>query len=522
MKPRHASHSIRLLAWVSSVVCSISVTDAAASPRSLERAMWTKVEAPPAAVARAAGVFVYDQARENCVVFGGRPVDDRGSSLEDTGLWSRDTWVPVAAEYGRRGYVTGVFDSRRRRTVVYGGSDGGFFFRDTWEFDGSAWTRQDTESPGHRNGHGLAYDSRRQVTVLFGGYDGFSWKDEVWEWDGDAWTQGCTEERCLASPRPAARSRSVFVFDEARGVSVLFGGVTKDGESFDDTWSWDGERWQELHPNDPPLARHSAAATYDPVSKRVLLFGGVAAGLQALGDFWAWDGKDWTNIAQTSMPFARHGAGMAWHARDRRGILFGGSASGQAADVWEFKLLGSPCETREDCHDGLCVKHACSTEPGLILGEGGGSSSEGGSSNEGGGPNEGGRANEGGRSNEGGSPNEGGSSTGGESSSGTGGVAGQATGGGSASSAAITGGAGQGGKEATTNEGGVGVTSGTSAMGDGVAGADAAHALAQDPPEARRNFYSCAFSGLSNAAGGSAATVLAIFVGWRLRRRRRG
>lgn len=359
--------------WLGVFLWSLAHTNQAlAQGSAVQSATWTTVMAPSSAIARAAHVFVYDEARENCVVFGGRPVDDHGTSLDDTGIWSGSTWVPVAARYGFRGDVTGAFDSRRQVTVVYGGTDGLSFFADTWEFDGSGWTRRMGVSPGILRGNGLAYDSRRNVTVLFGGYNGPVWKDELWEWDGSTWTRSCREEPCSVAPRPAARAHGAFVYDGARGVTLLFGGG-RDGQTFDDTWSWDGERWQELHSAHVPPARASAAATYDPVSKQVLLFGGLAAGLQELNDFWAWDGQDWTPISQASAPFARHGAGMAWQTKDRRGILFGGSAGGKETDAREFKLFGTACTTSEDCHVGNCVQGRCPSGPD-VAGMGGGAS----------------------------------------------------------------------------------------------------------------------------------------------------
>jgi hypothetical protein len=367
--------------WVAFSVASASPSQAqpvTTTNIAIESANWTPIAAPSVATARAASVFIYDEARQNCVVFGGRPVDDRGRSLGDTGIWSGATWVPVAAEYGHRGYVSGVFDSLRQRTVVYGGTDGLALFADTWEFDGSAWSRRAVGSPSGRSGNGLAYDSLRGVTVLFGGDNGRSAKADLWEWDGSAWREGCTAPPCIDAPHPAARAGAVFVYDKARNVSLLFGGA-QDGQAYDDMWSWDGVGWNELHPPHVPPARAHAAATYDPVTKRVLLFGGLAAGLQELGDFWAWDGHDWSQIAQTTMPFARHGAGMAWHAKARRGILFGGSAGGKQTDAWEFQLFGTRCATSDDCHVGTCVQGACPTDPSAPGSAGAGDPAAGGS-----------------------------------------------------------------------------------------------------------------------------------------------
>jgi hypothetical protein len=48
-----------------------------------------------------------------------------------------------------------AYDSRRRRTVLFGGHDGENVFGDTWEWDGRRWTLQAGVPPRRRadNGH---------------------------------------------------------------------------------------------------------------------------------------------------------------------------------------------------------------------------------------------------------------------------------------------------------------------------------------------------------------------------------
>jgi hypothetical protein len=42
---------------------------------------------------------------------------------------------------------------------------------DTWEWDGSTWTRVATTGPSPRAGHTMVLDSARNRVVLFGGLD---------------------------------------------------------------------------------------------------------------------------------------------------------------------------------------------------------------------------------------------------------------------------------------------------------------------------------------------------------------
>jgi hypothetical protein len=362
------------LAWIASgLALACSEESAHVLPSELrqsltqEMAEWTPLAISIMASSRAFHGAVYDPVLENILLFGGRHAAESRASLGDSGLVSGTIWAALSSPYARRGYVSGVFDAERARVVTYGGLDVGLLtgvsrFAETWEFDGSSrtWALANSASlPGRRSGYGLAYDSRRKVTILFGGFDRLL-TDELYEWDGAVWTRACATEPCRSSPRPSARALSVFVYDEARGVSLLFGGSGATG-LLGDTWSWDGARWTLLEPAVSPEPRDSGAATYDPVSQRVLLFGGALADGREAADFWVWNGGEWSPIAQTKTPLNRRGGGLVWDARRRRGVLLGGTTEGEVTDAWTFVLTGSPCKRTEQCHVGACVQGTCSS-----------------------------------------------------------------------------------------------------------------------------------------------------------------
>lgn len=388
---------ICLLASGLALACSAEPSEAPSSKLrqgvAVEVAVWTRLALPAVATGRAFHGAVYEPSLESILLFGGRDGDDAGASLDDSGLASGAAWSALSSTYARRGYVRGVFDSARGRVVTYGGLNvalitGVSNYAETWEFDGSAssWARSSSGSlPGRRSGYGLAYDSKRKVTVLFGGYDQ-SWMDDIHEWNGTAWTKACTTSACKSGPRPSARSLPVLVYDEARGVSLLFGGNGSKG-LLDDTWCWDGVGWTLLTPADAPSARHSSAATYDPVSQRVLLFGGAVDDAREAGDFWAWNGDVWSSIAQTTTPLDRRGGALVWDVKRRRGVLLGGASEGQVTDAWTFVLNGSACRETSECHVGACLQGTCSAPPDN---EGGGGSGSGSRSGTGGGGGSGG------------------------------------------------------------------------------------------------------------------------------------
>jgi hypothetical protein len=75
-----------------------------------------------------------------------------------------------------------AYDAARQRVVMSGGNGVGQFLRDTWEWDGVVWIRQDTAtSPPLLREHAMAYDAARQRIVMFEGSPGSS---------ADTWLHG--------------------------------------------------------------------------------------------------------------------------------------------------------------------------------------------------------------------------------------------------------------------------------------------------------------------------------------------
>jgi|GEM_PF-5891909 len=129
------------------------------------------------------------------------------------------------------------------------------------------------DCPSPREGSAMAYDEARGVTVLFGGYDGAHLND-TWTWDGQTWTK-------VAPPgdSPSPRVYSAMVYDKARGEIVLFGGVHMGSETFSDTWVWDGAAWTlAADEGAGPSDRSDHAMAYDSAAEVVVLFGGPHGG----------------------------------------------------------------------------------------------------------------------------------------------------------------------------------------------------------------------------------------------------
>jgi len=175
------------------------------------------------------------------------------------------------------------------------GAVGAYASNDTWTWDGTTWTKQQpATSPPPRAGAKMAFDPVRRVVVLFGGNDadGDPLRD-TWTWDGHSWTKHD------AVPAPPARDQASLAFDPAVGKVVMFGGEVRtgiDSRYYSDTWLWDGDSWEQATGEASPPARHDAGMVFDEARGVLLLYGGSAEP-KDLNDTWTWDGKTWTLVA---------------------------------------------------------------------------------------------------------------------------------------------------------------------------------------------------------------------------------
>src|SRR6185503_8107256 len=112
-----------------------------------------------------------------------------------------------------------------------------------------------------------------------------------------------------------------MAFDAERGRVVVFGGSATTESAFDDTWEFDGARWERFTAAGPAGRVHHALQ-YDPVAHAVVAFGGFAPRGAEFGDTWAWNGTRWSRIAQDVAP--RTHARMAFHERLGALMLIGG------------------------------------------------------------------------------------------------------------------------------------------------------------------------------------------------------
>jgi hypothetical protein len=296
---------------------------------------------PPVASLSAA---VYDRARNRVVLFGGisstpRPDRSRATTVEDLWEWDGTRWEIRQAPNGPgpRDHHAMAYDVARRRTVIYGGTlgTGQGWATGTWEWDGQRWHFVDASQPGPRGHHAMVYDSIRHRIVLFGGSDAGRSFGDTWTWDGAEWKK-------LSDEGPGPLSRHRLAFDTRRAVVVLHGGSqgrTDGAFASTETWELSGASWSRVAVDGPPRIVH--AMTYDEARGVTVLYGGASDGQNTLDDVWEWDGRGWSpgvalagagvtshesDGCATQEVEARTSHSLAYHASQRRVVMFGGSA----------------------------------------------------------------------------------------------------------------------------------------------------------------------------------------------------
>lgn len=177
--------------------------------------------------------------------------------------------------------------------------------------------------PPSRASTAVAYDTDRETAVIFGGASehlGPEWNDwaslnDTWEWDGNRWEQKQPQN----SPPP--RFAHQMAYDPIRKVAVLFGGESDQG-SLADTWEWDGENWHFKSPSTSPPARCCGSLFFDPQRGKVILTSGMQTPDDFWSDVWEWDGNNWQYVnTPATVPMAT-GYPLAYHEKQNEAVAF--------------------------------------------------------------------------------------------------------------------------------------------------------------------------------------------------------
>jgi len=180
-------------------------------------------------------VMTYHPLWEKIVLFG----EYQDSATYQTWTYDGASWenldqdlpdIPLPSMF----YQT-VYDSCRQKLYLVMLSDWLYEFDGTWQI-----LKDESKNQLRIRPSSVVYDSFRDRLVHYGAAwenYGDPWQSETWEFDGVDWKQ----VQPLASPPP--RNGHAMVFDEGRGVTVLFGGQTQDGVLLNDLWEYDGTTW---------------------------------------------------------------------------------------------------------------------------------------------------------------------------------------------------------------------------------------------------------------------------------------
>ncbi len=319
----------------------------------------------------------WDAGRARLVAFGGNESDGGPNDYQhptDTWAWGDRRWtrLPTSNAPPGRSEHAMAHDPASGLAFVFGGTDGVGVLGDTWAFDGAGWTPVLTSTaPSPRRLAAVSWDPARGVAVLFGGTSEFGGqpllrRGDTWEFDGTDWTRTSTLG-------PAPRAGAAMVWDPIRAQTLLFGGFDRGTAEdwFDDLWAWDGQRWTRLEPAGPrPIGRTDASLVWDPRRERVVLVGGGDNNV-ARQDVWEWDGAAWSQVTpEREGPVSRSRLAAGFDPERGELVVSHGAAVGWTplGDTWALESPGVPtvqlaaslpAELARDRVEALAIRADC-------------------------------------------------------------------------------------------------------------------------------------------------------------------
>lgn len=262
----------------------------------------------------------------------------RAYDSNETWVWNGARWAqrfPERAPSPRAGTFM-AFDSTRGRIVVFGGRQATGqpegqvrVLDDTWVYDNNNWTElAPPNAPDARQLGAMAYDPLRDRMVLYGGAvvgaDGLIVTDkfDTWEFDGTTWTK--VGDEAVKVTRP------IMAWDKARNQMILVGSISETTNNVTvpkphmyrfDTAS---KTWIEIKPAKMPDCASDASMVYQDHDNTLLLFGGLCAVADGtVAKAWQWNGTTWADVA-TSSAGRVTGAAMGYDPLRQVVVMFGG------------------------------------------------------------------------------------------------------------------------------------------------------------------------------------------------------
>lgn len=276
--------------------------------------------------------FQSDTLTGRILLMGG--IDDQRSTYNDmwslrSGVWERMNPTPYPDSCFN---PLTVWDSDRSKLVAI--CDNG----DVAEWDTQTWATFTSLSPKPGNGRfrNAVYDPKLKKTVMFGGFDEINYLRETWTWNGTAWTKLSKD---AAAPKP--RCLTAMFFDPISQRTLLFGGIGRPTSDdavtrYGDMWAFEGTKWVELKPSKIPAARYGPAVGYDPATNSVVMFGGKDANEIYINEQWEWNGTLWAQTSPASLPSPRMNGSLAVDPSSGKLTMFGGWSGYYHQEIWTW------------------------------------------------------------------------------------------------------------------------------------------------------------------------------------------
>jgi hypothetical protein len=210
----------------------------------------------------------------------------------------------------------------------------------------------------------MVFDESRGISVLFGGQDlRGNQLGDVWIYSSRRWRV----MRATWSRRPSPRCGHVMAYDEERRAIILFGGIDEDDRALGDTWVFDGS-WTRIDGDGPPARRYAAMA-YDPGLRGCVLHGGAVddQGHETHGDAWLLREGVWSSLSDRFATEPRCDHAMAYHHQGQTLVMLGGLAAGRSVlalsrSGWQAAMVEPP-HPRHQCAPLAWDDRVC----GLVL-----------------------------------------------------------------------------------------------------------------------------------------------------------
>ena len=305
---------------------------------------WVQLFPAHAPSGRSDPMMVADPVRNRIVLFGGHT--GATQEINDTWIFNGADWIQLTTSTAPSArYLAGAsYDPLRDRIVLFGGIQtsvdpkttvvSNVNLYDTWEFDGTTWTKIGGEGP-HVIKPELVYDEAHSQTLMLGIDDKGATLMYKYDATAGTWSQvtGTTLPKCV--------NEGQLVYDTTNAAPLFNGGVcTNDTTTANETMEWDGSKWNaiDLQTNDTGRI-FGAAAAYDIGRDDAVVFGGNPVGGTPSDVTYVFTkGSGWLAINDTQVPGRRSLFGMV--TDPGRGLiwLFGGQDEFSTFDdLWQFQ-----------------------------------------------------------------------------------------------------------------------------------------------------------------------------------------